>query len=242
MKYIIGTSTKKPNIDDNVIIQIEDKLKNNYPITDDETEILLDYIVYSTRMRISDNIDDDTLEHKDLLAASIIANYLKELGVDYKVCNTKYIFNKNVVENNFIVANINTDLYGNSIILTYLIDPTYRQFFLTNKCSKDKLYIEHHVIQKTPDPGYFIHPEDAYEIAYFLLNGYAFLDLEFANIYANSFMGTRTHIKEKESDFLTVNEAYDDIINGCKHFLMSKLELEEKGLLLEPKKQLVKKM
>ena len=131
MKYIIGTSTKKPSIDDNVIIQIEDKLKNNYPITDDETEILLDYLVYSTRMKISDNIDDDTLEHKDLLASSIIANYLKELGVDYKVCNTKHIFDKNVVENNFIVANINTDLYGNSVELTYLIDPTYRQLFLT---------------------------------------------------------------------------------------------------------------
>lgn len=242
MKYIINASVKKPNIDDAVIIEIEDKLKNKTPITDDETEILLDYLCYSVRMKISDDIDNDPFTRKDLVASSIIANYFKELGISYRICNTKYIFDKNVTENNFIVADINTDLYGNSVFLTYLIDPTYRQFFLSDKCNKDNLVVEHHIIHKTPDPGHYIHQEDSYEIAYFLLNGYSFLDLEFANIYANSFMGTRTHIKEKEFNFISSIDAYDVINTGCKHFLLSKTELEEKGLLLEPKKQLIKKM
>lgn len=88
MKYILDSIPNKINIDYEYISILEDKIINNIQLSIDETEYFLNYLVYSTRLKFTDNIDDYSFEYKCDTAISIIGNYLNSLNVEYKVNDT----------------------------------------------------------------------------------------------------------------------------------------------------------
>lgn len=242
MKFIMKSNPNLNEYDSSIIKRLENKIKDGDALTEDEVDIFLENICIKTRQLISNNINEDDYNGKDLLAASIISNYLYDLGINHHVCSTKHLLDKGVIDNHFVIMDLNTDLYGNSVKMEYLLDPTYRQFFTHDKCNPDYEITKHDVIIRSPDPGYFIHPYDIEEIEYFLYNGYSILDPEFAYIYLNSFLSTKTGTKELEMKQISANDAYDILQKGSKCNIISRKELEDKNLLLEPINELIKKM
>ncbi len=242
MKYIIFTNPKVVNYSEEEIKRVETKVRNEIVITDDELNDLLDYICYRTRCTISDNIENDDFSNKDLEATSIIANYLNDLNVTYHVCNTKENIDEDVINNNFLIAEFNVDLYGTVVKIPYIIDVTYRQFFIKEKCNSNYRVIKNGLCIRTEYPGYFIHPYDFEEITSFLENGYALFDPDFANIYGNSFLNTKAF--RKNYNLLQKNnfEHYDNMIKGSKTKLLTKEALAHKNLLIEPISTPIKKM
>ncbi len=242
MKFIIKSNPMIVSYDSSVIDEIESKIKNSFPVTEEETEMLLDYICYETRKKLSNDILNDDFSGKDLEAASIITSYLHDLGVKHAVCNTRNSIDKNVYNNTFITATFETNLYGNDVELTYLIDPTFRQFFTTEKCNANNRVMRNQVFIKKPAPGYYIHTCDMDTIEYFLEHGYDFLDYDLAYAYCNSFNDTKIFTKKENEEVIDPDTAYDLLITGSKCQLISRKELDNKGLLINKEKSLVKKM
>jgi hypothetical protein len=234
MKFIVYSTPKVVNYDKEIILNIENKLKNNEAITEDEVYYILDYICYVTRCKISNDIKNDSFENKDFEATSIINNYFKELNVITHNCNTKLNINNDVTENNFLIVEINTLLYNQNLKIPYIIDVTFRQFFTEEKCNYNYQTIKHNVFIKKQDPGYFISPYDNEMITSFLSDGYALFDPDLAYCYGNAFLKTKinehlnNHLEGKMFDY------FDNFLKGSKYKLLDKDKLIKKNLLIEP--------
>lgn len=234
MKFIIYSTPKVVNYDLQIISNIENKLKNNESLTEDEVYNLLDYICYVTRCKISDDIENDSFEHKDFEATSIINNYFKELNVITHNCNTKLNIDSDVTNNNFLIIEINTLLYNQKLKIPYIIDTTFRQFFTYEKCNNDYQVIKHNIFIRKQDPGYFISPYDNEMISSFLSDGYALFDPDIAYTYGNAFL--KTKINERVGFNFEGNrfDFFDNFLKGSKYKLLNKEALQKNNLLIEP--------
>lgn len=242
MKYIISSYPKEVSYDESVIERIESKLKDSLPITEDETSILLDYICYQTRSKLSNNIREEAFDGKDLVATSMINDYFNNLGVTTHACNTKLNIDEDVVNNNFLVIEINTDLYGNSITIPYLIDVTFRQFLTREKCHKDYAVMKDGLYIRKPDPGHYIHPLDFEEVNAFVRDGYALFDPEFSSIYGNLFLNTKLYTHNDNylrSDYF---QFYDNFLKGSDIKLLNHNFLEKEGFVINQIQGKMKKM
>ncbi len=222
-----------------VISDIEERIRNGESVTDNEVELLLNYICYSVRQKLSDDMYKATFKGKDLEAASIVCNYLKDLNVNAKVLNTKTTIDYNATNNNFVIAAIKVNMYGIEDVLYYLIDPTFKQFCLFEKKDANKLKIRDGIIYEKPSIGHYINPEDAEFVADFLYFGYMYLDSDAASVYGNAFYDSR--VPEKISDTkkcaIPGMVYYEKFISAEPSPMYSKKELEDKNILLEPIKQ-----
>ena len=234
MKFILHSEPKVVQVNKDIIENIESKLKDDMAIDEEEVTILLDYICYETRCKLSHDLENETFESKDLRATSIISNYFNSLNVVTHACNTKINIDEDIVNNYFLTIEINTNLYGQSIKIPYLIDTTYRQFFLKERCNSEYEIIKNGFYIRKENPGYFIHPYDKEEISVFLRDGYALLDPEFSSIYGNSFLNTKIYTKDER--FLCKNsfEYFDSFLKDNDVALISKEKLEKQNLLIEP--------
>ena len=218
------------------ISNIEEKIKNNESVTDDEVEKLLNYICYKVREKLSDNMYKDTFKGRDLEASSIICNYLNDLGINAKVLNTKTTIDYFATNNNFVIAGIKANMYGVEDVLYYLIDPTFKQFCLFEKGDANRYRERNGIIYEKPSIGHYINPEDAEFVCDFLYYGYMYLDADAASVYGNAFYDSR--VPEKKSD--TKSYAipgmvyYNKFISQEPSPMYSKKELEDKDLLIEP--------
>lgn len=234
MKFIIYSKPKIVEYDKEIISNIENKLKNKEALFEEEVYKILDYICYVTRCKISDDIENDSFEHKDFEATSIINNYFKELNVITHNCNTKLNIDSDVTNNNFLIVEINTTIYNQNLKIPYIIDVTFRQFFTTQKCTYDYQVIKHNIVIRKQDPGYFISPYDSEMISSFLSDGYALFDPDLAYCYGNAFL--KTKINEKITFHLECNrfDYFDNFLKGSKFKLLNKEALQKNSLLIEP--------
>jgi len=241
MKFILYSNPKIVNYDINNIGNIENKLKNNEAINETETNDILDYICYETRCKISNDIENDTFENKDLEATSIINNYFKELNVITHNCNTKLNINNDVTKNNFLIVEIYTEIYNQKLKIPYLIDVTYRQFFTKEKCNDNYSIIKHNVYIKKQDPGYFISLYDIEMISSLLTDGYQLFDPDLAYAYGNSFLKTKINEHIGYVEQTKMFDFFDNFLRGSKYKLIDKKTLEKNDLLIEPVNKLVLK-
>src|SRR5574344_2198853 len=169
MKFIIESTPKKVSYDIYSISEIESKILENIPLSKSEINYLLDYVCYETRLKFNKELDDYDFEYKCDTAQSIICAYLNDLGVINHPCMTQNVITNDIIGHSFLVAEFNQD----GTLVPYLIDPTYRQFFLTDKCNRNNyIYFGDKKIIKTPDPGYFIEDKDKEATSSLLINGY----------------------------------------------------------------------
>lgn len=237
MNFILKINSTFEEVDMSVIESIENKIKDNIPIDEDESEIILDYICFKTKQLISENVNIDTFDNKDILATSIINNYFNELGVITHVCNTRLNIDKNVKNNTFLIVELFETIVDHSAHVPHIVDATYRQFFTKEKC-----YCNYdNKKAKKPDPGYYIHPYDREEIIYFLEHGHDYFGHAFAGVYGDSFLNTLPSI---EKNFISKNssEYYNCFMKGSNIKLISPDELEKNGTIIHPIKSQIKKM
>ena len=141
---------------------------------------------------------------------------------------TQNVITEDIEGHSFLIAIFNV----NGINTPYLVDPTYRQFFIDDK--KDYILYNSKIL-RTPSPGYFIKEEDKTEIQKLLINGYHLLDENIARIYGDSFYNTKTGYRRREFQSISGNIYINSFIKGHEPLSTSPEELENEGLSLKRK-------
>ena len=236
MKYIIDSEPKEVNIEEEIINELEYKIKENQPLTEEEIQIFLDNLIYQTRTKFTKDLKEYSFEFKCDTAISIISHYLNELNVINHPCQTQQQITDHIEGHSFLTAEFNV----NNQIIPYLIDPTYRQFFLKEKCSESAfIYYQGKIIIRNPAPGYYIKENDKEITSQFLKDGYTVLDENIARIYGDSFYNTKVGTKVEEDTFQSLPGSIyiNSFLKGKDKLSKTKDELALQNMLLETNQQ-----
>lgn len=222
-----------------IISDIETKCLHNESLSEEEIYYFLNYVVYKTRFMLSSiknkDIDNYSYDFMCDTAQSIIGRYFDKLNIDYKPVETQKAITSDVLGHSFLIA----DFVLNDEVKSFIIDPTFNQFFDIDKCKESEFKIINGVVIKTPYLGFFAlkNDEDSQSVIKDLLKfGYMELNEENAKIYGDLFYKTKTG----KINFLNCNlEMPGSIyIKGFKKSLSyltyTALELEEMEVSLNP--------
>ena len=227
------------NVDLDIINDIENKCLNGYPLTQNEVDYYLNYIVYQTRVLLSSRKDKEVNDYKFSFmcdtAQSIIARYFDKLNIAYNPIETQKAIVGDILGHSFLTAQFN--VLGET--KDYIIDPTYNQFFDVDRCSEDNFKIINGVVLKTPDLGYFALRENESNqaiIKNLIKCGFMELTLENAKVYGDLFYKTKTgNINYFNTDLEMSGLVYIKCFKNYKgHLSYTSEELLEMGLSLEP--------
>lgn len=223
MNFVIESTPNKIEIDYDLISQIENKLEENISLSQDEAKYFLDYIVFITRTRFTNDLDNYSFEWKCDTAISIIGNYLNSLNVNYNVCDTQKVITNNIKGHTFMIVNLNTE----NGILSYLIDPTCRQFFTKDTCNESNYTLINGIYVTTPNPGYFIKEKDKEKVKELLINGYSILTNDIARIYGDSFYNTK--VGEDNTTYKSIPGSIyiNSFLKGNSHLSKTNDELQD---------------
>ena len=207
--YINDTklNVRKVSID-NLASSIE-RLKNKN-LKEEDISNILDWVIsnlYEQLKKISIDMNLNTLDGFCELSQLITIYPLEELGlkVTKNTAASNFEFDKN---HSFGTVTFNID--GEEQV--YLIDPTYKQFFIKENCTKGKLYIGESV-----SPGYYADKTFASDL---LKKGYIKLDKEKAKMYGEPF----TKSAKKDSSFI---DYYDSIVSSNEDYSYKKEQIED---------------
>jgi len=207
---------------------LEFKIIKKQILTKEEIEIFLSSLMYIVREKLDKEME--TFANKCDIAQSMIVYYLRELGVSVIPCTSHQISKKTLIHD-FVIAKFNED---NDLSESYLLDPTYIQFFTKSRCNINNLFVCENIIS-TPDPGYFIDDCDKDYIEHFLNNGYTLLDEKSARIYGDSFLNAEYRANFNNYEKKTISgEIYIDLFSNGKTKLSKTYDnLVEEGLNID---------
>lgn len=226
MNYILDSNPNKLEINYDFISTIEKNLEENIPLTKEETNYFLDYLVYATRTKLTNDLDNYSFEWKCDTAISIIGNYLNSLNVQYNVCDSQKVITQGITGHTFMIVKLNTE----DGIINYLVDPTYRQFFIKDNCTKEKYVLINGMYIITPSPGYFIKDEDKNIIKTFLQKGYSVLDHNIARIYGDSFYNTKVGMNDTTFRSIPGSIYINSFLKGNSSLTKTEDELQDLSL------------
>lgn len=226
MNYILDSNPNKLEINYDFISTIEKNLEENIPLTKEETNYFLDYLVYATRTKLTNDLDNYSFEWKCDTAISIIGNYLNSLNVQYNVCDSQKVITQGITGHTFMIVKLNTE----DGIINYLVDPTYRQFFIRDNCTKEKYVLINGMYIITPSPGYFIKDEDKNIIKTFLQKGYSVLDHNIARIYGDSFYNTKVGMNDTTFRSIPGSIYINSFLKGNSTLTKTEDELQDLSL------------
>ena len=183
------------NVDMDIINDIEEKCFNNESLTQNEVDYYLNYIVYQTRVLLSSKKNKDVNNYSFNFmcdtAQSMIARYFDRLNINYNPVQTQKAISSDILGHSFLVA----DFLVNNEIKSYIIDPSYNQFFSVNGCMENNFKVVNGILVKTPDLGYFAlkSDENVQNVIKKLLRcGFMELDEDNAKVYGDLFYKTKT--------------------------------------------------
>lgn len=130
------------------------------------------------------DVRKNSLKNREDLVQKILSNIFDNIGINYKFFETKQIIDEDVKNHSAIIVQLNDK--------NYLIDPTYRQFFLENECQENSYIANGTFVLLSPDPGYYfkINPDKMPIAKELLTNGYIEFTEEVAKAYGDSFKKT----------------------------------------------------
>lgn len=221
MEYIINQKPKQKIIDQTRINEINEKIESNVILTPLERELFLQYYIELSRQKLADYLDIDITENPLInrcdLAQHIVGKLLENNNqIQVYPKESQNVFYPTCKGHSFLICIIQN--------VPYLVDITYRQFFLKQNCSKENYFIKNNKVLIAPDPGFFmINDEESFQIANALVaDGYIELTDLVAKKYGDSFYFTKTgdynysdipgHIYLKNM----ITENYDYAVNDQK--------------------------
>lgn len=227
-KFILDT---KPNIEEysNLklmkLANIEEKLKRvletnkediRQGITEQEAEEILKWTVQNARNELAKemNLQEESLLGCCGLGQAITTQTLRNMGLNPNVCNTNPTIGKETGRHAFVTVNIPIKTEEETEEKMYLVDTTFRQFFLRNEITnsrgefiKDKEFGN----KVAPMTGYWLlKMQGGKELAEEILSkGYVELTEENAKLYGDSFV-----LEEKERKNPTSVPKKNEMITG----------------------------
>ncbi|MBR2708265.1 MAG: hypothetical protein IKE90_02380 [Bacilli bacterium] len=222
------------NVDLDIIYMIQEKIKNNISVTDQEINYFLNYLCFEVRKKLSlkksKEVKDNLFTNQCDTAQSMIYYYLNELGVLTIPVNTNDVLGP-VTGHSFVLAFINGEYY--------LIDPTYNQFFDLKKCFKDNFVVIKGKVSIAPAPGYFVSMyslEDKKKIIDFLKNGFMKVSSDNLRLYGDSFYKTKTGVNMDFSETASIPSSHylKWFLNSNSKLSKTVEDLEEENLLIKP--------
>lgn len=201
-KFIIEAVPKTHQLTDIELIKSQTKLEDVQKVNEEankmvagislqDAEVLLKYIVNNTRTSLKRESYYPSVEEDDFCGecgyAQAISSYqFQKLGIDNIAANVSdTCYSK--LRHAHLIAKIPIENEGKVDIAEYLIDTTYRQFFIVQECSYERFLNPDNYVG--PDPGYFVcKNEEGKEFAKKLIeDGYIRLTKENAKIYGDGF-------------------------------------------------------
>ena len=240
MEYILNTNPLvMNNINYEEVKQTESKLKNKETLTDEEANYFLDFVVFATRYKIVKNFNE-TFEYKCDLAQSIMTYYFRSLGIDTYPNSTQSAIAPEVEGHNFNIVKLNI----NGKDKYFIVDATYRQFFIKENCQDSKFVVHNDKVLISAHPGYFIKKEDYSLVEEFLKHGYMEMNEKNAKIYGDSFFQTKRGIRREDiSLYRLPGSSYMKLfLKGNVHLSKSEDDLKDANLLISSYKGEVKKI
>jgi hypothetical protein len=236
MNKIIEFNLNIVDYDLDTIKQIEEQCKCGSTLNINDIELLLSYLSFKVRKKIAEfegyDMEDYSYKYKCDLAQSMIYYYLKKLGVKVNpVCTHEII--KGVTGHSLVIVSFDT----NEGEKTYLIDPTYIQFFSKEKCNTNNFVIINNIVCIAPDPGYFVVRSNKQDLILPLLrDGYIEFSEPVAKAYGDSFFQTKQGASLEQMKYnVSSGSSY---IRWFRHYTsrLSKTEeeLSNMGLLINP--------
>lgn len=206
---------EKPNVelpDVELVIQALNNLEENGYLIEEEAIELLKYVVYSTRQCLRNlgiDIKNNSLDGFCELTQSLSIRPLEKLGLKVTKNLAQIDFNYDM-NHSYGTVSIPVKIGDIVILKNYLIDITYRQFFMDNG-------IEEYNVNLSP----YIENEDVAK--FIMINGYVELNDEIARLYGKPF----SSFSNNDEDI----NYYNNIINSQNDYAMTLEDME--GLNIE---------
>ena len=191
MTFVMNTVPVTKSVDKMKFFSARNKIKSNEQLSKDEIEVVLDFYVGECRRALEKglgiNINTDPLTNRCDLAQKLIGAALEQAGVIVYPQETHKTIHPEVPGHSFLIAIFNNDE-------PYLIDLTYRQFFLKENCDVERLKVYEDSIILAPHPGFFASSKkEMMATAHTILErGYVPLTDEHAKHYGDSFYFAKT--------------------------------------------------
>ena len=174
-------------------------------ITLEQANVFIKWIVNKTWKNLSFlslDIRSNSLNGFCELAQFISLYPLEELGLSVTKNKAISCFDY-PFRHSFGTVDIPIDIDGNITNYTFLIDPTYKQFFTAIRCNHGRYYAkdENTGLMVAPDPGYFMKTQKEKDVCKQIVkNGYILLTEEAAKIYGEGFRKASILLDEFESN------------------------------------------
>lgn len=214
-----------------ILADIEEKINRKISINEEEASCFLDNLCYIARKKVNEDLNDYNLKCDTF--QTMFYYYFKKLNCEIINCMTQNVITDNIVGHSFSLLKIIID--GNEKLI--LLDPSYIQFFIKNRASKENYVMALDRINfaiLTPDPGYFIKKDDMQKVNILLSKGYIELNEDFAQIYGDSFLNTKRGYNDINVYKTIPGKVYlNSFLKGNEKIQNSEAALEELGLNLE---------
>ena len=208
----------------------------NIGISLDQADLLLKYAVSNTRKQIAsfgiDVVNSSLNGFCDLAQISTLLPF-ENLGVSVTKNSIEEVFNS---VNHHVFGTVTFPISNNGIVedITFLVDPTYRQFFTSIRCNEGRYYMsleDNNILG--PDPGYFMDTNDKINFSKELINkGFIILNSENAKIYGDAFSYSNVSLSKLPEHSLIIDNTpgsyyIDKINNTSKDYSLDISDLED---------------
>lgn len=190
MKFVIKSDVFIKDYDIDKVNELIRKHNSGFALSGSEIEVILNYYISLTRKKMEEffsiNVSEDPLINKCDFAQKTVFDLMTKDGFLVYPKESQNVIHPNCMGHSFLVFCLD----GKS----YLIDPTFKQFFLSDECDFDKLIVVDGIIVKSLPPGYFlVRSEFGKMISSKLISdGFIELDDKVAGEYCNSFYFGKT--------------------------------------------------
>lgn len=227
MEYILNTAPLIKKVNKNEYFAIKEKILKNEYVSVKEQKTFLDFYVAQIRESLETQLEidiyTDPLSYKCDLLQALMGHSLEKAGVVCYPQETQNTIHREAPGHSFLVA------FFNNFEDKYLIDLSYRQFFIKENCDIERLMVIDGCIVRPPDPGFFVmQNEDLANMASTILeHGYIYLDEQTAKYYGDSFYFAKTG-RDGYSDI--PGKAYlNSFLHENHRYSMNTEDLEQKG-------------
>ncbi len=190
-----------------IIIDIENDCLKGKTISEQKRDYYLSYLVYKVRCEAAkfynQSLDDWNFKDSKEVVISSLKSYFDKLNIKYKIIDMNDVVKG--IRHQFMIVSFQSD----DGEVSFIVDPTYNQFFGIKMCNSDVYKEEAGRTIKKPDLGYFILKETKeYQnlVKKFLQNGYMILNETNAKIYGDSFSRASVYLED-----------YNNGMSGCMY-------------------------